>query len=257
MDAIDPQGVHVANRAVVNPGDHFLPRLRVPPHEADADLEVLLLGQLGGLQPAAHRRSIGRERFFREDVDTLLHGVFEIHGTKGGVRRQQHDIVRAPDNRWPSCRRRNPGTAGRAARPPARETCALSALRLPCSRSSNRSAMACSLIGPPLVTKALSTAPVPRPPQPTRASLIVEFSAAWQRGIAMVANADTATVCPASRRNSRRDVPDDARDMSKVLIADTSQRRLGWKRSWWGCGERLPHRLSYQLRRAIPSRRSR
>ena len=40
--------------------------------------------------------------------------------------------------------------------------------------------MAYSLTGPPVVEKASATAPVPRPPHPTKASLIVEFSAAWQ-----------------------------------------------------------------------------
>ena len=93
VDSIDPQRVHVADRAVVDAVDHFLPRLRVSPHEADTDLEVLLLGQFGGLHPAPHGRSVGRKRLLREDVDTLLHGVFEIHRAKGGVGRQQHDIA--------------------------------------------------------------------------------------------------------------------------------------------------------------------
>ena len=47
-----------------------------------------------------------------------------------------------------------------------------------------------------------------------------------------MASAETATVCPASRRNSRRDVPDDVWDRSNVLIADTSQRGLGWEIGW-------------------------
>ena len=42
---------------------------------------------------------------------------------------------------------------------------------------SNTSAMATSLIGPLLVDSASAAAPVPRPPQPTRASWIVLFSA--------------------------------------------------------------------------------
>ena len=47
------------------------------------------------------------------------------------------------------------------------------------SRSSKTSAMATSLIGPLLVDSALPAAPVPRPPQPTRATWIVLSSPAW------------------------------------------------------------------------------
>ena len=52
---------------------------------------------------------------------------------------------------------------------------------------------------------ALPTAPLPRPPQPIRASRIVLFSAAWTRGITAPASAEAAATLPARSRNSRRE----------------------------------------------------
>jgi len=71
-------------------------------------------------------------------------------------------------------------------------------------RSSKRSAMANSLTGPPGADSALATAPLPRPPQPIKASLIVPSPAAWTRGTAMPASAEVAASLPARPRNSRR-----------------------------------------------------
>ena len=77
-------------------------------------------------------------------------------------------------------------------------------LRLAWSRSGKMSAMACSFTWPPVVEKASATAPVPRPPQPTRASLIVSEPAAWQWGTAAPARAPAAVAAAVVRRNSRR-----------------------------------------------------
>ena len=64
--------------------------------------------------------------------------------------------------------------------------------------------MATSLIGPFLTLRASAAAPVPRPPQPTRATRIVLSSAAWTHG----AVAETIVVAAANRpvclKNSRR-----------------------------------------------------
>ncbi len=59
-----------------------------------ADLQVLLLGDLGGLQPAAHGWAVGGERLLHEDVDALVDGVFELHRAEGGVCGQQHHVAR-------------------------------------------------------------------------------------------------------------------------------------------------------------------
>ena len=70
-------------------------------------------------------------------------------------------------------------------------------------RSSKRSAMAKSLTGPPGAESALATAPLPRPPQPIKASLIVPSPAAWTCGTATPASAEVAANLPARPRNSR------------------------------------------------------
>ena len=74
------------------------------------------------------------------------------------------------------------------------------------SRFSNRSAMTVSLTGPPGASKALTAAPLPRPPQPIKASRMVLSSAACTRGIATPASAEAAASFPPRSRNSRRDV---------------------------------------------------
>ena len=63
--------------------------------------------------------------------------------------------------------------------------------------------MATSLIGPLVVDRASAAAPVPRPPQPTRASWIVLFSAAWTCGTCRQ-RSDAAATRPVFFRNSRR-----------------------------------------------------
>ena len=65
--------------------------------------------------------------------------------------------------------------------------------------------MATSLIGPFLTDRALAAAPVPRPPQPIKATWIVLFSAAWTCGMATPARAEAAAIRPVFFRNSRRD----------------------------------------------------
>src|SRR3954452_21788981 len=66
--------------------------------------------------------------------------------------------------------------------------------------------MATSLMGPLwLVESAFVAAPVPRPPQPTRATWTVSVPAAWTEGMAMLASADAAASRPVFWNNSRRE----------------------------------------------------
>src|SRR5438552_16715404 len=66
--------------------------------------------------------------------------------------------------------------------------------------------MATSLIGPFVTESASPAAPVPRPPQPTSATWMVLFSAAWTWGRATPARADTAANWPVFLLNWRREV---------------------------------------------------
>src|SRR5258708_6777508 len=63
-----------------------------------------------------------------------------------------------------------------------------------------------SFIGPGLLDSALPAAPLPRPPQPTSATWMVLFSAAWTCGMTAPARAEAAAMRPVLFRNSRRDV---------------------------------------------------
>ena len=65
---------------------------------------------------------------------------------------------------------------------------------LPFIRWSKMSAIATRLIGGPLWSMAFFAAPVPRPPQPTSAILIVSLPAAWTKGMKMPASADAAAI---------------------------------------------------------------
>ena len=80
---------------------------------------------------------------------------------------------------------------------PASFIAALIDLWLPSILSGNTSAMATSLMGP-LVRSAFSAAPVPRPPQPTRATRISFSSAACTNGTDRPAKAVAATEPPAA-----------------------------------------------------------
>src|SRR5438876_12416822 len=67
--------------------------------------------------------------------------------------------------------------------------------------------MAVRRVGPCLVARALATAPVPRPPQPTRAIWIVPDSPACTCGSATPARAEAAAILPVVVIMSRRVTP--------------------------------------------------
>src|SRR6516162_8170352 len=84
------------------------------------------------------------------------------------------------------------------------------------------SAIATSLVGPLVVESAFSAAPVPRPPQPTSARLIVLLSPAYIRGSARLATAAAAAILPVVLRSSRRD----RFSFTESLMEITSTRRV-------------------------------
>jgi len=72
-------------------------------------------------------------------------------------------------------------------------------------RSSKTSAIAMSLVGPVGEESALETAPVPRPPQPTKASRIVLSSPPYTRDIATPVSTEPATTFVLRARNCLRE----------------------------------------------------
>src|SRR5262249_35920624 len=64
--------------------------------------------------------------------------------------------------------------------------------------------MATSLVGPALTARALAAAPVPRPPQPTRATWRVLLSAPGTRGMVTPARTEAAATPPDILSRSRR-----------------------------------------------------
>src|SRR5215475_6722897 len=99
--------------------------------------------------------------------------------------------------------------------------------------------MAVSRVGPCRVERALATAPVPRPPQPTSAMFTTPDSPACTCGKTMPANADAAATLPVVFIMSRRDTPFFLSVIRKApyvyekTIAPGRQHRqiLGWKAS--------------------------
>ena len=67
------------------------------PLQADADLQVLLLGFFGRGQHAAHAGRIGGHRLLHEHVLAGVHGVLEVLRPKARRSGEQHDIDPAVD----------------------------------------------------------------------------------------------------------------------------------------------------------------
>src|SRR5438105_505406 len=100
--------------------------------------------------------------------------------------------------------------------------------------------MATSLTGPCRVERASPTAPVPRPPQPTRAMRMVLSSAAWTAGTATPARAEAVATVPVVLRKSRRDAPGFGSLMKSAPWREkgrTVQEGIGVGRS---CGRTVP-----------------
>ena len=180
----------------------FFRGLAVAGHQAAGDFEVLLRGFFTRLEHAMKARRVDGERLFHEDVAAFVHGVFDMDGTERGRGGQQDHVARiervdglsvgihADELAFrgnvdllgsPVCGSRDLSPAEftwsyRTSRLGS-ERYFVRYFKLPSTRSGKTSAMAQSFVGP-LVLKAFKAAPVPRPPQPTRAILMVLFSPA-------------------------------------------------------------------------------
>ena len=171
MHAVAALEDDLPHRAIVHPLGQFLHSPAVPGHQPDAHLEVLLRCGLTQREHALARGPINRHGLLHENVQALLDRVGEVHPAEGRRGREDDNVARLqavdcllvgvePDE-LSLDRHVELATQGRVA------VEVLVALpELP----SKRSAIATSLMGPHLVDSALAAAPVPRPPQPTRAT---------------------------------------------------------------------------------------
>src|ERR1700675_136977 len=85
--------------------------------------------------------------------------------------------------------------------------------------------MATRRVGPLGLERALAAAPVPRPPQPTRATWMVVLSPAWTCGITTLAQADATATWPGFLINSRRGRPVSVRLLTRCLLIGMGKSR--------------------------------
>ncbi len=94
VHAIGTQHDHVADLAVLNAVEQLAAGQAVAAHQADAHLQVLLVGFLGQGEHLARGRAVDSDRLFHEDVDALLDGVLEVYPAKGRRRGKDRDVAR-------------------------------------------------------------------------------------------------------------------------------------------------------------------
>ena len=85
-DVADPAGLELIQQ--------FPAGFAVAAHQPDADLQILLLGQLGQREQPARARAIDGRRLFHEDVESLFDGIREVDSTKCTRRRENHHVAR-------------------------------------------------------------------------------------------------------------------------------------------------------------------
>ena len=72
----------------------FLERLAVARHQADADLQSLLLRLLRQRIHFLRARTVGDQRFLHEDIQPLFDRVFEMHPAESERRGEDRDVAR-------------------------------------------------------------------------------------------------------------------------------------------------------------------
>src|SRR6476659_6396666 len=103
-------------------------------------------------------------------------------------------------------------------------------------------------IGPLLVERALTAAPLPRPPQPTRATWISSLPLRWTSGSLNPERADAAATPPAACKNCRRE----GCGLFSVLMVDLGQTNTGCRLKRLGISSEteksmFPRSLLYRL----------
>ena len=77
----------------LDPLEQLLAGAAVADHQADADLQVLLLRRFAEFQHPPGGGTVHRHRLLHEDVQALVDGVAELHPAEGGRRREDRDVA--------------------------------------------------------------------------------------------------------------------------------------------------------------------
>ncbi len=94
MHAIGTKRDDVADLARLDALVEGLAGLAVPPHQAHADLEILLDRFLRQFQHPTRCRAVHRDRLLHEDIDALVNGIGEVDPAEGRRRGKNHDVAR-------------------------------------------------------------------------------------------------------------------------------------------------------------------
>src|SRR4051794_18588913 len=92
--AIGSQRDDIANLSPLDPVEKLLPRLAVPAHQPDANLEVFLDRLLAQGQHPARGGTVNGDGLLHEDMESLLDGVGEVDPAKRRWRGEDHNIAR-------------------------------------------------------------------------------------------------------------------------------------------------------------------
>ena len=219
--------------AVLDAVEQLAAGLAVAAHQADADLEVLLLGLFAqGEHLARASGPSTRDRLFHEDVEALLDGVGEVHPAEGRRRGEDHHVARLQAvHRLLVAVEADELAVLRARRPCL--PCALRQLRRSWRRAGPRktSAMATSLIGPCLVDEGVAGRAGAAAAAADQGHLDrVVLRAACTCGTATPARAEAAATRPVCFRNSRRD----AVGLSRLIGGFSGERKAGGR----GCDKK-------------------
>ena len=93
MEAVGAQQVDVAEFTVLDAVEEFAAGAAVAAHEANADLEILLLGQVVEGEHAPGGGAVRAERLLHENIQPLVDGFFVMHPAEGAGRGEDDDVA--------------------------------------------------------------------------------------------------------------------------------------------------------------------